>query len=130
MFFPDLGLRIQKQHQKRGVKKNLLSYLFCAHKLKIIYFKMLKKKIWASVQRIIELFTQRFATELSKIWVWDLGSGIKTYSRSWIRVQGSKRHRIPDPGSGSATLPNRISKNYEKLPVLIFFIYRQRQQHR
>ncbi len=31
---------------------------------------------------------------LSKIWVWDPGSG-KTYSRS--RIQGSKRHRIPDP---------------------------------
>jgi hypothetical protein len=26
----------------------------------------------------------------------------KTHSGSWI--QGSKRHRIPDPGSGSATL--------------------------
>jgi hypothetical protein len=25
---PDLGSRIQKQQQKRGVKKNLLSYLF------------------------------------------------------------------------------------------------------
>jgi len=35
-----------------------------------------------------------------------VGSGIrdpeKTYSGS--RIQGSKRHRIPDPGSGSATL--------------------------
>jgi hypothetical protein len=35
-----------------------------------------------------------------------LGSEIrdpeKTYSRS--RIQGSKRYRIPDPGSGSATL--------------------------
>jgi hypothetical protein len=36
---------------------------------------------------------------LSKIWIWDPGSEIqdpeKTYSGS--RIQGSKRHRIPDP---------------------------------
>ncbi len=38
---------------------------------------MLKKKIWASFQRIIELFTQKFVTKL--------------------RIHGSKRHRIPDP---------------------------------
>jgi hypothetical protein len=60
---------------------------------------MLKKKIWASFQRIIELFAQKFFTKLSKIWVWDPGSEIrdpeKTYPGS--RVQGSKRHRIPDP---------------------------------
>jgi hypothetical protein len=36
---------------------------------------------------------------LSKIWVWDPGSG-----KNLFRIPGSKRHRIPDPGSGSATL--------------------------
>ncbi len=60
---------------------------------------MPKKKIWANFQRIIELFIHKTVTKLSKIWV--LGSGIrirdpeKTYSGS--RIQGSKRHRIPDP---------------------------------
>ncbi len=69
---------------------------------------MLKKKIWANFQRIVEFFTQKIVIMLSNIWVWDPGSGIrdpgsgKTYSGS--RIQGSKRHRIPDPGSGSATL--------------------------
>jgi hypothetical protein len=74
---------------------------------------MLKKKIWA----ISEPFTQKIFSQLSKIWVWDPGSGIreseirdpepeirdpeKTYSGS--RIQGSKRHRVPDPWSGSAT---------------------------
>ncbi len=47
---------------------------------------MLKKKIWVNFQRIIELFTQKIVTKLSKIWVWDSGS----------RIQGSKMHRIPD----------------------------------
>ncbi len=60
---------------------------------------MLKKKIWANFQRIIELFSKKIVTKLSKIWVWDPGSEIrdpeKTYSGS--RIQGSNRHRIPDP---------------------------------
>jgi hypothetical protein len=57
---------------------------------------MLKKKISAYFQRIIELFTQKIVTKLSKIWAWDPGFEIrdpeKTYSGS--RIQGSKRHRI------------------------------------
>jgi hypothetical protein len=47
---------------------------------------MLKKKIWLNFQRIIEVFTQIIVTKLSKIWVWDPGSGIRQKS-------------IPDPGS-------------------------------
>ncbi len=51
------------------------------------------------MQRIIELFTQKIVTKLSKICVWYPGSEIrdpeKTYSGS--RIQGSKKHRIPDP---------------------------------
>jgi hypothetical protein len=36
---------------------------------------------------------------LSNIWVWDLGSGIgkKPIPDPGSRIQGSKRHRIPDP---------------------------------
>jgi hypothetical protein len=47
---------------------------------------MMKKKIRANFQRIVELFTQKIVTKLSKIWVWDPGSGI------WKKP-------IPDPGS-------------------------------
>jgi hypothetical protein len=65
---------------------------------------MLKKKIGAHFQRVIELFTPKIVTKLSKIWIWDPGSEIrnpeKTYSVS--RIQGVKK--APDPGSGSATL--------------------------
>jgi hypothetical protein len=57
---------------------------------------MLKKKIWANFQRIVELFTLKIVTKLSKILVWDPGSEIwepeKTYSGS--QIQGSKRHQI------------------------------------
>ncbi len=70
---------------------------------------MLKKKIWANFRRIIELFTKKIVKKLFKIWSWDPGSGSRDpgsgkKNHSGSRIQGSKRHRIPDPGSGSATL--------------------------
>jgi hypothetical protein len=47
-FFTHPGSRIQKPQQKRGVKKKLLSYLFCSHKFHKIenyfIFEMRKKK--------------------------------------------------------------------------------------
>ncbi len=104
---PDLGSQIpdSKTQQKREVKTNLLSYFFCSHKFHIsenyFIFEMLKRKIWANFQRIIELFTQKSVTKLSKIWVWDPGSG-KNLSGSRIPNPGVKK--APDPGSGSATL--------------------------
>jgi hypothetical protein len=63
---PDLGSRIQKQQQKRGVRKIFLCLFVGTNitKLKIILFEMLKKTIWASFQRVIELFTQKFVTNL------------------------------------------------------------------
>ncbi len=73
---------------------------------------MLKKK-WANFQRIIELFTQKIVTRLSKIWLWDPGSEIvdpeKTYSgsrgpkgtgsRIRIRNTGKDSWRVADPDS-------------------------------
>ncbi len=94
MFIPILifthpGSRIQKQQQKRGVKKISCHTLFCSHKFHQIencfIFEMMKKIVWANFQRIIELFNQKIVTKLSKIWVWDPGSEI----------------RIRDPRSGS-----------------------------
>ncbi len=105
---PGLGSRIPKQKQKRGVKKNLLSYLFCCSKFHIIenyfIFEMRKKKIWANFQRIIELFTQQIVTKLSKIWVWDPRSGIQ------------KKNLIPDPGSRSQKAPDTGSATLKKTP--------------
>jgi hypothetical protein len=102
---PDLGPRIQKQQQKRGVRKKISCHTFLwshkFHKIKNYFiYEVLKKKIWANFQRIVELFTPKIVTKLSKIWGWDLGSGIR-------------KKPIPDPGSrgqkgtGSATLPAR-----------------------
>jgi hypothetical protein len=86
----DPGSRIQKQLQKRGVKKICCHNFLCSHKLHKIAnyfsFEVLKKKIWANFQRLVELFTQKIVTKLSKIWIWDPRSGI------W-------RNPIPDPGS-------------------------------
>ncbi len=85
---PDPGFK--KSNKSEWMKKNLL-YHFCNHKFhkieNYIIFEMLKKIIWANFQRIKELFTQKIVYKLSKICVWDPGS----------RIQGSKRHRIPDP---------------------------------
>jgi hypothetical protein len=47
---------------------------------------MLKRKIWANFQRIVEVFTQKFFNMLSNIWLWDPGSEIR-------------KKPIPDPGS-------------------------------
>jgi hypothetical protein len=93
---PDLG---SKNSSKEMCEKICCHTFFCSHKFHIIenyfIFEMLKKIMWASFQRIIELFTQKFVTNLSKIWVWDPGSE--------IRDPGVKK--APDPGYGSATLP-------------------------
>jgi hypothetical protein len=86
---PDFGSRIQKQQQKREVKKNSCHTFFSSHKFhKIVNyfcFEVLKKKIWANFQRIIELFTKKIVKKLLKIWSWDPGSGKNLF-------------RIPDPG--------------------------------
>jgi hypothetical protein len=64
---PDMGSRIQKPQQKRGVTKICCHTFFCSHKFhKIVnYFIFeIQKKIRPRFQRIIKLFTQKFVTEL------------------------------------------------------------------
>jgi hypothetical protein len=55
--------------------------------------------MWANFQRIIELFTQKIVTKLSKIWVRDPGSGIRDPG------SGKNLFRIPDPGVKKAPDP-------------------------
>ncbi len=108
MFIPDPGSwflpipipdpRSKNSSKREGWKKICCHTFFCSHKFHLIenyfIFEMLKKNIWANFQRIIKLFTQKIVTMLSKLSVWDPGSG-KNYSGS--RIQGPKKYRIPDP---------------------------------
>jgi hypothetical protein len=70
---------------------------------------MLKKKIGALFQKIIELFTQKIVTKLSKIWLWDPGSGKnlfrdpeKTYSGSRGQKGTGSRIQIRNTGIPNA----------------------------
>ncbi len=83
-------------------------------KFNFFIFEMFKKKIWANFQKIIELFTQKIVTKLSKIWVWYPGSEIRD-PRSEIRDPGSGKNlfRIPDPGCrGQKGIGSRIRIRY------------------
>jgi hypothetical protein len=101
LIFTHPGSRIPdpKTATKERGEKNCCHTLFCSHKFHIIenyyVFELLKKKIWANFQRIIELFMQKIVIKLSKIWFWDPGSGKKPNPDPGSR--GQKRHRTPDP---------------------------------
>jgi hypothetical protein len=78
--------------KERGEKKLLSYFFFFCHKFhkieNYVIFEMLKKKIWANFQRIVEVFTQKIFNMVSNIWVWDPGSEIR-----------KNLFRILDPGS-------------------------------
>ncbi len=107
---PDPGSRISdpgsKNSNKRERWKKISCHTFlCSHKFhKIVNyfsFEVLKKKIWANFQRIIELFTKKIVKKLLKIWSWDPGSDIRDpgSGKNLFRIPdpGVKKHRIPDP---------------------------------
>jgi hypothetical protein len=117
MFIPDPGswfLPIpdpgsKKSNKKEGWKKICCHAFFCSHKFHLIkidfIFEMLKKKIWDNFLWIIELFTQKIVTKLSKIWVWDPGSAIRDLG------SGNNLFRIPDPGVKNAPDPGSRIRN-------------------
>jgi hypothetical protein len=101
-FYPSRILDPKTATKKTGDKKFVVITFYVATnftKLQIILVEVLKKKIWANFQRIIELFTQKIVTKLSKIWIWDPGSG-----KNLFRIPDPGVKKAPDPGSGSATL--------------------------
>ncbi len=102
IFYPS---RIQKQQQKRGVKKIICCHTFlCNNKFhkneNYFIFEMLKKKIWANFQRNIALL---FLPKKLSLSYQIYGFGIRD-PRSGIRDPGSEirdpRSEIRDPGSG------------------------------
>jgi hypothetical protein len=66
---------------------------------------VLKKKIWAHFQTIIELFIKKIVKKLLKIWSWDPGSEI------WDPGSGKNLFRIPDPGVKKAPDPGSATLN-------------------
>ncbi len=127
---PDPGSRIPDPGSKNSNKRERWKKICChSHKFhKIVNyfsFEVLKKKIWANFQRIIELFTKKIVKKLLKRWSWDPGSEIrdprsgirdpeKTYSGSRIPGSKSTQSRISDPGSGSATLHTTIKRPFQE----------------
>ncbi len=111
---PDPG---SKNSNKIEGWKNIWCHTFlCGHKFhKIVHyfrFEVPKNKMWANFQRIIELFTQKIVTKLSKAWVWDLGSGKTLF-------------RIPDHGfRGQKGTGSRIRiRNTDRDNYLIYHMH-------
>ncbi len=84
--------------QKREVKKICYTFFVVTNFTKLntyyVIFEMLKKKIWANFQRIVEVCTQKIFNRLSNIWVWDPGSG-----KNLFRIPDPGVKKAPDPGS-------------------------------
>ncbi len=103
-FFTHPGSRIQKQHQKRGVKKNLLSYLLLLPQIsqnwKLFYLWQAKEKKFGPIE-----FSKNYRNFYPTLSSRKYGFGIRE-PRSGIR-----KKPIPDPGvkkapdPGPATLP-------------------------
>ncbi len=114
---PDPKTATKEKGEKRLV---VLPFFVAANitKLKIILFLNWFRKNLVNLQRIINFLSKtlsfsfskyRFAIRDPRSWIWDLGSEIRD-PKLGIRKKptpdpGSNRHRIPDPDSGSATLP-------------------------
>jgi hypothetical protein len=105
MFIPDPDIYPSRiPNPKTAANERGENLLFCGYKCHIIenyfLFEMLKKKIWANFQRIIELLTQQIVTKLSKKWVWDPGSG-----KNLFRIPDPGIKKTPDPGSATLWEP-------------------------
>jgi hypothetical protein len=105
---------------ERGDKKFFCHTFLCSYKFHKIEnyfsFEVLRKKIWANFQRILELFTPKIVSKFSKIWVWDPGSEIRDPG-CWIR-----KKPIPDPGSrGQKGTGSRIRIRNTEIDIPLFY---------
>jgi hypothetical protein len=99
---PNPGFRIQKQQQKRGVKKICYHTFLCVHKFHKIEnhfsFESVKEKNLGQFSKNYRTFYPKIVTKLSK-----MGFGIRD-PRSGIRekpIPDPGVKKAPDPGSGS-----------------------------
>jgi hypothetical protein len=102
---PDLGSQIpdpKTATKERDEKKICCHNFLCSHKFHKIAnyfsFEVLKKKIRANIQRIIELLAQKIVNKLSELWVWDPGSEIR---KNLFRIPDPGVKKAPDPGSAT-----------------------------
>ncbi len=116
MFIPDPRSQISdpgfKNSNKREGWKKICYHTFCSHKFhkinKLFYFWNAEENNLSQFSKNYRTFDPKFVNKSQKygFGIRDPRSGIrdpkKIYSGS--RIQGSKRHRIPDPESGSSTL--------------------------
>ena len=104
----------KNSNKREGWKKICCHTFLCSHKFHKIenhfIFLMLKKKIWASFQRIIELFTQKLVTSSKKY-----GVGIRD-PRSGIRYP-EKNHII----SYQVLYQCNIATNGTLYSILVYF---------
>jgi hypothetical protein len=115
MFIPDPGSK--NSNKREGRKKNLCHTFLCSHKFHKLYIilvlQVLKKKIWANFQKIIELFAQKIYTKLSKVWGWDPGSG-----KNLFRILDPGVKKAPDGGSATLKVTTLLSDCDDITPIV------------
>jgi hypothetical protein len=96
--YPGSRISDPTNSNKRGTKLAVLLFSVATNfsKLKITYFvsEQMQKKICATRQKII-------VTKLSNIFVGDQVTETRDPEKNLSRIQCSKMHRIPNPGSAS-----------------------------
>ncbi len=80
-------------NKRRGGGEFVVPFYIATNFTKIeIFFEQPQNKIWATLRRIIVLFTHKIVTKLSKIWVEDPGFEIRNLGsiKETSRIYGSK----------------------------------------
>ncbi len=83
--------------KKFGVIPFLWSHKF--QKIELFYFWNVEEKNLGQFSKNYRTFYHKIVSKLSKLWVWDPGSG-----KNLFRIPDPGVKKAPDPGSGSATL--------------------------
>ncbi len=127
LIFTHPGSRISdpKTAMKEIGEKKFLSYLFFGvinfTKLNYFILNCWRKKIWANFQRIIELFTQKIVSKLSKNI--GLGSGIlkKPIPDPGSRGQKGTGSRIRIRNTDQTSGSGRLGKSHKEVKVFLTF---------
>jgi hypothetical protein len=92
LIFVHPGSRIQKQQQKRGVKNFFCPTIFCSHinnKIEnYINFELVKRKIWANLQRIYlhKFFVAIYLLKMLNVYVLKYNKQIHVLQYWYIEV--------------------------------------------